>query len=94
MQCPMDWPYFEHWTILNLLCACFNISKLLFEGEDLTKGKDGGVQRSMLTKGQGYQSPNKWATVHGKSQLAAVLYRSCPLTVSVESHYRPRDVEL
>ena len=35
-------------------------------GEDLTKEKDGGIERSILTKGDGYQSPNKWASVHSK----------------------------
>lgn len=37
-------------------------------GEDLTSDKDGGVTRSVITKGEGYSSPNEGASCESKSQ--------------------------
>ncbi|XP_014671191.1 PREDICTED: peptidyl-prolyl cis-trans isomerase FKBP4-like isoform X2 [Priapulus caudatus] len=41
----------------------FEVELLSWQGEDLTKEKDGGVVRSRIKEGDGYSSPNDEATV-------------------------------
>ncbi len=52
--------HFQNWCLLYLDIDFFH------PGEDLTKDKDGGVLRSCIQKGHGYQTPNEGASVEGE----------------------------
>ena len=41
-------------------------------GEDVSPGKDGGIIRSILSEGSGYQSPNDYASVSGEFEHKSI----------------------